>query len=186
MSLFGKKTTVEDILKGIDTLSPDDKAAVRAKLEGNEPKADEQPAPEATEKESEETPPEQAKADESADNGEKSTEESAEGAESTEQTEEAEQTSEGTSEEQVTEEQTAEETTGADNSATFDAFSARLQVLEESYAKLLEKYEALVEKAEDKPFGSHGPHVPENIGEDGATEDSRIMRSYMAKQTYRK
>ena len=58
------------------------------------------------------------------------------------------------------------------------AIEARLDEIEERIANI-------VEKIDDSKFGNYGSEVTEQDA-DGETDDSRIMKSYMRKQAYRK
>lgn len=80
--------------------------------------------------------------------------------------------------EDTKEEEEPEEESREDFQEVIDGLNSRIASLEE-------RLETIISKFENNDFGNHSAQVTEGDN-DGADEDSRIMRSYMKKQAYRK
>ncbi len=186
MSIFGqKKLSVDEIIKGIERLSDEDRAKLNAAL-----------APEK----SPEPPADESGEDITHDNGENDNQP---GENVEEETNDAEESNSddhaGADEAPETEEQSAEDmeepvsndaesvkepTVPSDYDALFSAMESRLTAMSELVATLTERCNALTERLDNGSFGNHSPGMPSgDIEEDG--DDSPVIRSYMRKQTYR-
>lgn len=168
MALFSKKKrTLEELLDEIKSLSADEKSALTAKL------TEADSTDEVTEDTTTETEDEVAEETVAEAETETPADETPETVETV--VEETEDTTED-----VTPEAAETEDEAKVNEA-FEAMSARLTAIEESYVKLAEKLEAMAEKLDEGNFGNYGGKTPE--GEDNANgEDSRVMQSYYRKQ----
>ena len=174
MGIFKKSTPTTELVEKFNKLSDEEKDKFLC-LVGISSDEEAAPAPEKAEEAEEETAPqdEEAAAETPAENAEEKPEEV-----------NAENTEEDAAEFEVDEkvpEEPAEQT-----SPDIEALLARIDDIEEKYATLLESVNSLLDAADDnKPFGGVSPQL--NEGEnDGLSEDDRIMKAYMSKQTYRK
>lgn len=174
MALFGKKVSVESVLKDIAQLSDEDKAKV---LDGLKPAedTDEQVAEAETDiaAKGEDTQTTEDRVDESVaaqeDEGDEDT-----------------QTAEDRIDESVGEEQTDDETSLEDRVAALEekaSDNAANEALAQRIAALEERLGKVVESLDVQPFGSK-PETPENVDEED-DRDERVMRSYYGKN-YRK
>lgn len=179
MGIFTKKPSFEDIIGAIDTLSEDEISRLKEKLTPTE--SQNATEPEATEEDG--APSTENGTSNEAENIENDGNRESENEDSENEDEEEEQPTEPRTEENT---EPANESAPEDESNSIAAIAARLNSMEERFATLTERYEALVESIESKPFGNEPPGAHEGKEQPPATEDSRIMRSYMAKQTYRK
>lgn len=182
MGLFNKKPmTAEDILKLIKDLPEDEFNKLSDKLTADEddngkPDTIEEvkEAKEDIEAKGEDTQTEEDRIDESVaeqekDEGEENTQDAKDRVDEAEGEEKALEEKEEDTEEEIVEDNKDE---------VIEALTARVTELEEKLAKVVESIDG------NASFGNHSPELTE--GEGGDDEDSRIMRNYMRKQTYRK
>lgn len=164
MGLFSKKISLDDILKAINELPEDEREAIKSRLEG-EKSNDEQKTDEAA------AAPEVEAADKADDAP-------------------ATEAIEPPAEEQTPTEPPAPAPTEAEETPiaaeddlknTVEALSARIESLTESYGKLQESVNSILDSLDSKPFGNHGPGAPS--GEQAEDEESAVMRAYNRKQT---
>lgn len=176
MALFGKKVSVESILKDIAQLSEEDKAKVLDGLKSAEDTGEQvAEAENDIAAKGEDTQTTEDRVDESV-----AAQEEDEGDEDT-------QTAEDRIDESVGEEQAEDDGTSledrvaaleekANDNAANEALAQRIAALEERLGKV-------VESLDIKPFGSK-TETPENVDEED-DRDERVMRSYYGKN-YRK
>lgn len=173
MGLFSKKPSIEDVLKRISALPDDEKAKLRTLFVGEddvgEEGTDTTPVVESAEADPEVTEENTVGTEEHK----PATEDAAEKTDADDAPEETEPTEEDQTE---------------DNGETNEALSARITALEEKVAELTQRLTSPEEepKNDNTNFGGYSPDVPDSLGDNNEDDDSRIMRSYMAKQTYRK
>lgn len=196
MGLFGpKKLSLDEIIKGIEKLSDEDKVRLNSYLtpeENEAPESDvnedvdtdtpakEDAAPEAEDPEA--VPDDDTNVGEepevTADEGEDAAENDAPEAEP-----EAEEGTENEAEE-APEAPVAPAAPLPDYEALFAAYEAKFDALNELVANLTERCNALTEAVDTRPFGNQSPGMPSgDIEEENGV--SPTMRSYTKKQVYR-
>ena len=160
MAIFGKpkKLSLDEILKGIDSLSAEDKEKVHAKMQDLYKAEDEREIDKIEEDKADDSETQNEKAEEVLEENdvigkdvdelenEVTEDEQTEG-EPIEEVETKEPTEEPTeeteTEEEVVEEESAIEDHKEDDKLTYDALTARINALEEENAKLADKYDEL-------------------------------------------
>lgn len=193
MGLFGpKKLSLDEIIKGIEKLSDEDKVKLNSYLTPEENEAPESdvnedvdtdaPAKEDAAPEAEEP---EAVPDDETDVGEEPEVTAAEGEDAPEnEAPEAEPEAEEGTENEAEEAPEAPVAPMPDYEALFAAYEAKFDALNELVANLTERCNALTEAIDTRPFGNSSPGMPSgDIEEENGV--SPIMRSYTKKQVYR-
>ena len=202
MAIFGKpkKLSLDEILQGIDGLSAEDKEKVHAKMQDlykaedereidkiEEEKADDsEVADEKAEEVSEESEEIGKDVDEVKDEVAEDEGETVEEVETEEPIEE--ETEETASDEEVVEEETAVEEHKSEDENKNDALLARLQAIEEEYAKLSQKYDELysiLEKRERNHDFGYSPEVPEDEDADDAGRRKSVYSAYAGENAHK-
>ena len=204
MAIFGKpkKLSLDEILKGIDGLSAEDKEKVHAKMQDLYKAEDEREIDKIEEDKADDSETKNEKAEEVSEESEeigKDVEEVENEVTEDEETEgepieevETEETTEEPTEETETEEEVVEEESAIedhkeDDKLTYDALTARINALEEENAKLADKYDelyALLDKREkEQTFGS-SPELPEDENADSEGLNKSVYSAYAGKNAH--
>lgn len=208
MAIFGKpkKLSLDEILKGIDGLSAEDKEKVHAKMQDLYKAEDEREIDKIEEDKADDSDTQNKKAEEVSEESEEigkdveevenevTEDEETEGdpVEEVETEEPTEETTEEPTEETETEEEVVEESAiedhKEDDKLSYDALTARINALEEENAKLADKYDelyALLDKREkEQTFGS-SPELPEDENADSEGVNKSVYTAYAGKNAHK-
>lgn len=196
MAIFQKKRSLSDLIKELRALSDDDLAKVMEELDVGEDD-DEEEGKETTEEEIEEaeediaekgddSQTEKDRIDESVaaqeeDSGEEDSQSAKDRVDESEGMEKADDESDNTEDE--TDDTKTDE---AEKEKTDNALAARFAAIEERMESMAQTLDRLAAAVENKPFGNSRPAAPNGAGgQNGMSEDDRIMQSYYGKN-YRK
>lgn len=188
MSLFKqKKLSLDEILKGIETLSDDERSRLNDALAA--PQAPEAPPA------SEEGPENVGNEDNSSEDGEDPAPDNAAQEDPTDELEDPNTTEDaedpaapadgGEPESQPKVGDPAPETPPEDVDTTLAALRARLESMTELIAALSNRCDALTERLDSGSFGNYSPGMPQGSIDEDPAGMTPTMRSYTRKQTYR-
>ena len=181
MALFNKKLSLDEILKGLKELSPEDQAQVKEKMEDLYKAEDEREIDKIEEEKADDNEIKDEKSEEVADESEEIANdvdevetEVMDGEETVAETEEKAGETEPTEEVEQIEKESLEQKAQDDELDT--AQTARITVIEETLAKMQEVLDGIVDRLDKRDFG-YNPSAPAQAQESTARRDA-VLRGY--------